>query len=256
MLCISHGVVAVTPWQPLALNLIIVFLFSFARVPNAKEGRESVDFEIYGINGIPDEAYAERAAKKARTSEANSGNGGSTTQEVPAPDTTAPGQHPGMPGQGIPPQFPGQPPMQGMVYPPGPGMGFNHMGQPLQPGMMGQPPPGFNPMQHGGPPMPPHMFGGPRGPNGQMFGGPGGPVPAGFPRAPPPGPPGPPPRGLPPGARPSNGAPQTGMLPGPPPVGPRGAVPPLFPAGAATAQPRELLIAIQSDVVRTRVRSG
>lgn len=224
--------------------------FSVDRVPNAKEGRESVDFEIYGINGIPEEAYAERAAKKARTSEANAGNGASTAQEIPAADIVAPG-HPAVPGQGIPNQFPGQPPVPGMMYPPGTGMGFNHMGQPLHPGMMGQPPPGFNPMQHGGPPMPPHMFGGPRGPNGQIFGAPGGSMPAGFPRGPPPGPP---PRGLPPGTHPSNGAPQNG-IPGPPPLGPRGTVPPLFPAGATTAaQPRECPIADQSHDVRARVQ--
>lgn len=203
------------------------------RVPNAKEGRQSVDFEIYGINGIPEEACAERAAKKARTSEANadSGNGASTAQEIPAADIAAPGQPPGAPGPGMPPQFNGQQQMHGMMFhggPPGPGMGFHPMGQQgFHPGMMGQPPPGFNPM-HGGPHMPPHMFGGPRGPNGQPFGGP---MQGGFPRGPPPGPPGPPPRGLPPGAPPPGGAP-----PGPP---PRGLVPPLFPAGAAAAQQRE-----------------
>lgn len=236
-----------------------LFIFCFPRVPNAKEGRESVDFEIYGVNGIPDEAYAERAAKKARTSEANAGNSASTAQEIPTADIVAPVQHPGMSVQGTPHQFPGQPPMQGMMYPPRPSMGFNHMSQPLHPGMMGQSPPGFNPMQHGGPLMPPHMFGGSSGSNGQMFGGPGGPMPAGFPRGPPPGPPGPPPRGLPPGAHPGNGAPHNGMLPGPPPLGPRGAVPPLFPAGAAPTQPRELChhsSPIQSDNARTRVQSG
>lgn len=206
------------------------------RVPNAKEGRGSVDYEIYGVNGIPDEAYAERAAKKARTAGANATE---TPEETPAtPDVVPPGQLPGgVPRQGIPPQFPGQPQMHGMMFHgggPGPGMGFH-------PGMMGPPRPGFNPMQHGGPPMhggphmPPHMFGGPRGPNGQMFGGPGGPMQGGFPRGMPPGPPGPPPRGQPPGIRSGNGMPQNGMPPGPPPGGPRGAAPPLFPAGASAA---------------------
>lgn len=190
-----------------------------------------MDFEIYGVNGIPDEAIAERAAKKARTNEANAGDGTSAAQEIPAADVVAPGQNSGGAGQGMmPPQFEGQPQMHGMMYhgAPAPGMGFHPMGPPgFHPGMMGQPPPGFNPMQ-GGPHMPPHMFGGPRGPNGQMFGGP---MPGGFPpRGPPPGPP---PRGVPPGAHPTNGAP-----PGPP---PRGPVPPLFPAGAAAAQQREFI---------------
>lgn len=187
------------------------------------------------MNGIPEEALRERAAKKARTSEASAGDGASTTQEIPAAEIAAPGQLPGPPGQGVPPQFNGQQqqPMHGMMFPGGPrgpGMGFHPMGQQgFHPGMVGQPPPGFNPM-HGGPRMPPHMFGGPRGPNGQMFGGP---MQGGFPRGPPPGPPGPPPQGLPPGA------PPPGAPPGPP---PRGLVPPLFPAGAAAAQQRESFV--------------
>ncbi|CAM9302734.1 unnamed protein product [Scytosiphon promiscuus] len=188
-----------------------------SEVPNAKEGRGSVDYEIYGVNGIPDEAYAERAAKKARTAGANATE---TPEEKPAPEVAPPAQLPGVPGQGMPPQFPGQPQMHGMMFHgggPGPGMGF-------YPGMMGPPRPGFNPMQHGGPQMhggahmPPHMFGGPRGPNGQMFGGPGGPMQGGFPRGMPPGPPGPPPRGQPPGVHSGNGIPQNGMPPGPPPA--------------------------------------
>ncbi|CAM9341363.1 unnamed protein product [Hapterophycus canaliculatus] len=207
-----------------------------SEVPNAKEGRGSVDYEIYGVNGIPDEAYAERAAKKARTAGASAAE---TVEETPAPVVAPPGQLPGVPGQGVPPQFPGQPQMHGMMFHgggPGPGMGFH-------PGMLGPPRPGFNPMQHGAPPMhggphmQPHMFGGPRGPNGQMFGGPRGPMQAGFPRGMPPGPPGPPPRGQPPGihSHSGSGLPQNGMPPGPPPGGPRGAVPPLFPAGASAA---------------------
>lgn len=222
---------------------------SLSRVPNAKEGRESVDFEIYGINGIPEEAYAERAAKKARTVEANGDDGSSTAQEIPAADIIAPGQR-----SGVSQQFEGQPQMQAVMFhggPPGPGMGYQPMGQPGFPGMLGGPRPGFNAMQpgmpqmqHGGPSVPPHMFGGPRGPNGQMFGGPSGPMQGGYPRGPG-GPPRPPPPGLPPGHQvppgppSSNGAPQNGMpTGGPPPGGPRGPVPPLFPAGAG-AQPRK-----------------
>ncbi|CAM9139559.1 unnamed protein product [Ectocarpus sp. 6 AP-2014] len=221
---------------------------TISEVPNAKEGRKSVDLEIYGINGIPAEAWAERAAKKARIAGTNGSDGAAAaaaaaTPETPKAETAAPGQQPAIPGQGMPPQFNGHQPMPGMMFPggaPGPGMGFHPMGQPgFHPGMMGPPRPGFNPMQHGGPPpmhggpnMPPHMFGGPRGPNGQMLGGP---MQGGFPRGPPPAPPGPPPRGLPPGLQPGRGAPPNGAPPGAPPVGPRGAVPPLFPAGAAAA---------------------
>lgn len=234
---------------------------SFFRVPNSKEGRESVDFEIYGINGIPEEAYTERAAKKARTAESTA-DAGSSAQEVSTADISAPGQTPAYPGQGMPHQYGGQPQMPGMIYgrPPVPGMGFNPTGQPAFPGMMGAPRPGFNPMQHGipqmqhgGPHMPPHMFGGPRGPNSQMFGGPGGPMQGGYPPGPAGGPPGLPPRGLPipPGPPPSNGVPHNGVGPGgPPPRAPMGPVTPLFPAGAATGQSREFYAFVRGTGLR------
>lgn len=213
------------------------------RVPNAKEGRESVDYEIYGVNGIPEEAFAERAAKKARVAEANTDEVTPVTKQETHPDVLAPGQPAGVPGQPVLPQF--HPQMPGMYGQPMPGMPFHPIGQPGFAGMMGGPRPGFNPMQngvpqmqHGAQRMPPHMFGGPPGSNGQfqgMYGAPGGPMP-GYPRGVPPGPP----RNLPPGhdpppappARvevPPNGAAQGGSPPGVP-LAP---VPPLFPAGAA-----------------------
>lgn len=226
-------------------------------MPNAKEGRESVDFEIYGVNGIPEEAYAERVAKKARTAEANGEEDPSTAQEMPTGDISAPGQNTGAFGQGMPQQGEAQPQIPGMMFhggAPVPGMGFHPMGQPGYPGMMGEPRPGFNRMQHGMPQMqhgvpnmPPHMFGGPRGPNGHMFGGPGGPMQGGYQRGPG-GPPGPPPLGLPPGHQlplappPSNGAARNGTPPGAPPGVTRPPAPPLFPAGAGVAQPREFML--------------
>lgn len=230
-------------------------------MPNAKEGRESVDFEIYGVNGIPDEAYVERAAKKARFAEANGEEEEPVaTKQAISAETSATGQPTAPLDQQMPIQFGAQPQMQGMMYGrPMPGMGFNPMGQQGFPGMMGGPHPGFNPMQpgmpmhHGGPPMPPHMFGGPQGPNGQfqgMYGAPGVPVQAylGGPGAPP-GSQGPPPRGnLPPGHKPPPGLPpaiaaqRNGALPGgPPPGAPIAPVPPLFPAGAAAAPSERFL---------------
>lgn len=231
----------------------------FDRVPNAKEGRESVDFEIYGVNGIPEEAYAERAAKKARITDASPEEAPfPKSQEIPAADISAPAQPSAVPGQGMH-SFAGQQQMPGMMFggPPMPGMGFHPMGQQGFPGMMGGPRPGFNPMQHGMPPMQhggphmaPHMFGGPRGPNGQMLGGPGGPVHPGYPPRPgaPPGalpPPGlPPGHRLPPGPPSSNGTPSNGVPSGlhGNPGAARGPVPPLFPAGAGVPQPRELCV--------------
>lgn len=223
-------------------------------MPNAKEGRESVDFEIYGINGIPDEAYAERAAKKARIAEAN-GEEAVVAKQEKSTDNAAPGQAPSHPGQHIPQQYGVQPQMSGIMYGrPMPGMGFHPMGQPGFPGAVGGPRPGLSPMshgmthlQHGGPPIPPPMFGGPQGPNMPyqgMYCAPGGP-PQGYP-APPGIPPGPTPHGSPP---PGNLPPGHKPPPGPPPgvlaaqngsnsSGTSSGVPvapvtPLFPAGAS-----------------------
>ena len=228
-------------------------------MPNAKEGRESVDFEIYGINGIPDEALAERAAKKARTSETSIGDGSSIGQDVPVPNVSTPVQQPVAPAQGqaVPQQFSTQQPqVPGVIYggPPFTGMGYPPMAQPGFPGMMGLPPgfnpmqPGMPPMQHGVPQIPPPMFGGPLGPNGQMLGRPIGQVPGGYSPAPgnlpvrPPGAPPPPilpPRHhLPPGPPPSSNALTNGVQPAPGvPAAARGPVPPLFPAVAGVTQP-------------------
>lgn len=225
------------------------------RVPNAKEGRESVDFEIYGINGIPEEAYAERAAKKARVMEANGAGESTAGKQEKTADGPTTGQSSTNLTQHTPQQFGVQPQMPGMIYgQPMPGMGFHPMTQPGFQGVAAGPRPGFSPlqpgmshMQHGAPPIPPPMFGGPHGPTGPyqgMYGAPGG-RPQGYSTVP--GvPPGPGPHGTPP--------PQVSLPPGhkPPPAPPLGivasqngtssggtssAVPvapvtPLFPAGA------------------------
>lgn len=237
--------------MPLTKYVSVMAGNTVRRVPNAKEGRESVDYEIYGINGIPDEAFAERAAKKARVAEVHADEAPVVTKPETVPDTSVPGQPVGTPGQQMPPHFhPQMPPM--MHGQPMPGMGFHPMGQPGFPGgIIGGPQPGFNPihgmpqMQHGGARMPPHIFGGPHGPNGHfhgLYGAPGRPM-QGYPSGPgmPPGPP----RNMPPGAEPlpgppvrveapHNGAAHGGPLPG----APMAPVPPLFPAGAA-APPSE-----------------
>lgn len=220
-----------------------------------------MDYEIYGINGIPEEALAERQAKKARTSKASTEGSISTAQEIPAADISAPEPQPAPPvqSQAVPQHFGTQPQVPGMMYgvPPVPGIEFPPMAQPGFPGMMGGPRPGFNPMQpgvspmqHGGPQLPPPMFGGPGGSNGQLLGRPGGPLPGGYPVAPgslPVGPPGVPPTPgvpprhfLPPVPPSSNGIPTNGVPPSPNASGvSRGPVPPLFPAGAGAAQPSE-----------------
>ncbi|CAM9109230.1 unnamed protein product [Choristocarpus tenellus] len=150
-------------------------------VPNAKEGRESVDFEIYGVEGIPLEAREERALKKARIAE-------SLTEEEPTPtvdkpplaQTAIPSQQGLYPGQQFPPQYGFQPQGPGHFAHGQPGNpSFHPMGQPGFHGV-GGPRPGFNPMQQGmphqgGPFLPQPMYGGPRGllgPPGAMYGGP------------------------------------------------------------------------------------
>lgn len=230
------------------------------RVPNAKEGRESVDFEIYGINGIPEEALVERAAKKARIAEAN-GEEVVVAKQEKSHEASAPGQSSHL-GQQTSQQYGGQPHMPGMMYgrPIATSMAFHPMGQPGFPGIVGGPRPSFNPMQHGmshmpGPPIPPPMFGGPQGPNGPfqgIYGAPGGP-PQGYSAA----------AGVPQGAVPHVAPPQGSLPPGhkPPPGPPPGIaatqngsnsggtttgvstplVTPLFPAGASTASGKRVV---------------
>lgn len=216
-----------------------------------------MDYEIYGINGIPEEALAERQAKKARTSKASTEESTPTAQEIPAADMSAPAPQPAPPGQGqaVPQHFGTHPQGPGMMYgvPPVPGIEFPPMAQPGFSGMMGGPRPGFNPMQpgvppmqHGGPQLPPPMFGGS---NGQLLGRPSGPLPGGYPVAPGSFPPGvPPPPGvtprhfLPPVPPSSNGIPTNGVPTSSNASGAtRGPVPPLFPAGAGAAQPSECI---------------
>jgi len=88
------------------------------KVPNAKEGRDSTDHEIYGLDGVPQEGG--EPGKKARVDEAVSGGGG--VAGLP-PIIPPPMMHGGMPNSmhmpfgapmlGLPPGFhqPGAPPL-------------------------------------------------------------------------------------------------------------------------------------------------
>jgi len=142
---------------------------NITKVPNARPGRDSIQFEIYGMEGIPDENGL--ALDKLTSTETPPG-------AVPNfPTGGPPGVQPGgmvPPGQiGPPPNMPGVPPMHGGPMPPmmgvnAPGMpprmpGFPHgppmmgpgpMGWPPAPGMApwGMPPNMGPPMGHGTPP--------------------------------------------------------------------------------------------------------
>ena len=198
-------------------------------VPNAIPGRETTEYEIYGMIGIPEEHLEARergepiVVKKVRL---DPGADRGTPPPVAAVPPPAPGGLPfGMPPFGIRPPFgfpgafpPGVPP--GM--PPVPGV------RPVMPGM----PPGMPPMMPGMPPgVPPMMPGMP-------------PQPGAFPGVPPMVRPGMPPAVPPPGV-PS----PVGVPPGMPPAGvPPLAVPTLavpsiaFPGSASPTTPSNLSI--------------
>merc|ERR1711935_32919 len=101
---------------------------------NAKPGREGVELAIYGMDGVPKEMIAERAARKKDSSseEEETDDEAEDSPPPPPPPPQQPQQQQQVPG--YPPQFPG--------YQQFPGMGM----RPLMPGGM--------PPQYPG--MPPH----------------------------------------------------------------------------------------------------
>eukprot|EP01102_Stenamoeba_stenopodia_P006808 TRINITY_DN189_c0_g1_i5.p1 TRINITY_DN189_c0_g1~~TRINITY_DN189_c0_g1_i5.p1 ORF type:complete len:200 (+),score=31.26 TRINITY_DN189_c0_g1_i5:167-766(+) len=99
------------------------------KVPNSKPGRDSVKYEIYGMEGIPDEEeLGESDPKKQKT-------GGDAPTAAPVG---------GAPAYAPPPTYapPPYPPMGAMPYAPGPAYPmWGPPGQPWAP-PMGYPPPG------------------------------------------------------------------------------------------------------------------
>lgn len=126
---------------------------NITKVPNAKPGRDSVKYEIYGMEGIPDEDQledGENPSKKQRL------DPNMPTPLLPTPlYSNQPGMYtPPVPGQFLP-----------QTYPPYPGMQQMPTG-PWTPGATGMlPPPSHIPPQFPPPPA------GPNGPNGPMPGG-------------------------------------------------------------------------------------
>lgn len=116
------------------------------KVPNSKPGRDSVKYEIYGMEGIPEEEdLSESDPKKQKTTGGDSipvaPIGGSPA--YPPPNAYAPPAYPPM-GYAPPPGYPMWPPpgqwAPPMGYPPAPGAPYG--APPLMPGMMpgGMPP--------------------------------------------------------------------------------------------------------------------
>ncbi|KAF8376171.1 znf-207 [Pristionchus pacificus] len=159
----------------LAIHCMQVHKETIDKIPGAVVGRDSTEIEIYGMQGIPEDAtrgaaeYEDVGGSSKRPRMDNfmmppgmAGGGGGPPGGIPMPP---------MPGiSGGPPGFPGMPPPFGMPgMPPGMPPGF-----PPPPGMPGMPP--FMP--------PPPFMAGRGGPPGGPWGPPGGPM-------------GPPPPGMP-----------------------------------------------------------
>lgn len=143
----------------LSIHCMQVHKEKVEKVPNSLPGRHSIELEIYGMEGIPEEDLKNHEKMKhQREDEGDAGPSGASPSQPPAP----PPGPPGMPGPRgmMPPQSGPMPPMP-MGMPP---MPMGHMG-PMGP---------MGPMHHMGHHMGPHMGPmGPRmGPMGQWGNGP------------------------------------------------------------------------------------
>eukprot|EP00039_Didymoeca_costata_P019023 m.335938 g.335938 ORF g.335938 m.335938 type:complete len:301 (-) comp17714_c0_seq1:114-1016(-) len=152
----------------LKIHAMQVHKEDITEVPNSLPGRESVDIEIFGMSGVPDDALQEWQARRGGSSKKLKTE---ATQPAPAPSNpvhpTLPAQPMGVPTQGMPPMpmpgmfpgpMPGMPGMPGMMRPPGfggPFMGAGPPRGPMFPPMGGQfPPPASSAMMP-----PPHSSG-------------------------------------------------------------------------------------------------
>mmetsp|Transcript_4067 Transcript_4067/g.6303 ORF Transcript_4067/g.6303 Transcript_4067/m.6303 type:complete len:255 (+) Transcript_4067:140-904(+) len=121
----------------LVIHVTQVHKEAITTVPNAKPGRDSVENEVYGMEGIPDDLLP-ASAKRFKTS-------------APTDPTTfaAVAGHPIMPPRGMVPPYPPVPPYPlAAGYPPPPGP----YGQPRPPAPMPMPmhaPPPFQPPRPG-----------------------------------------------------------------------------------------------------------
>lgn len=122
------------------------------KVPNSLPGRNNIEIEIYGMEGIPEEDAREHERNKMGKGTAAPVPKGAQGDDEEDSEVGASGQSvpvrpvPGM----MPPMPPGMPPMRSM--PPMPPMGMPPMG-PMGP----MPPPPMGPMGHMRPMAPPRM---------------------------------------------------------------------------------------------------
>jgi len=140
---------------------------NITKVPNAKPGRDSIQFEIYGMEGIPDEnglALEKQLDPSAYPSGAMPPGGNPNISglpsQIPLGAVGGPvilGGPMNLPGMGPPPPMMGGPPMG---WPTGPNMAPWAMGPPP---MMGGPPPPLFPIGGPGPMGAPPMMNAPPG---------------------------------------------------------------------------------------------
>ncbi|XP_035212437.1 BUB3-interacting and GLEBS motif-containing protein ZNF207-like isoform X2 [Stegodyphus dumicola] len=139
----------------LAIHCMQVHKDTLDKVPNALPNRNSVDIEIYGMEGIPEEDMREHERQKQGNSRAPDSD-----EDL---DTKSDNSNQGMPNMpsmsSMTGMMPGMPPMPGMM--PGmPGMGFG----PPMPGPLGPMPMGMGPGFMGPGGTLPMVGGMPRGP--------------------------------------------------------------------------------------------
>jgi hypothetical protein len=142
----------------LVVHIVQVHKETIKKIPNAKPERESTEYEIYGMAGIPEEVLAERMSKRSATGGGSSSAVGDPGQQALVyPPPLPPNAYGGFQGQqmlGLPPPaggfMPGMmPPMPGMIPTMMPGQMPGQM-----PPMPPMPPP-FQAAQHAQ--MPPRL---------------------------------------------------------------------------------------------------
>ncbi|XP_052266395.1 BUB3-interacting and GLEBS motif-containing protein ZNF207-like isoform X1 [Dreissena polymorpha] len=133
----------------LSIHCMQVHKEKIDKVPNSIPGRNNVEIEIYGMEGIPEQDLKDHERLKNNKAQAARGDDSDDDSQPGATSSPATSAAPPMPMPPVNMGFMGMPPMP-------PPMGMGPMG--MRPGMG---PMGMGPMM-GGMPMPPHPFmGGP-----------------------------------------------------------------------------------------------
>jgi len=135
----------------LAIHCMQVHKEKVDKVPNSLPGRNNIEIEIYGMEGIPEEdAKAHEKSKQGKSEGRNMGSDDDSQDGEPSGGHMMPGMPP-MPPNSMPPNMPPMPGMPPMPMPPMGHMGpmgpmppmgpMGHMGHMPPMSMMGQMPP-------------------------------------------------------------------------------------------------------------------